>query len=44
MNKEIQKQLENKNYNGNKYIPINNSFKCQQTNVQIKIHRVANWI
>ena len=29
--KELQRHLENKDLNGNKYIPINNCFKCQWT-------------
>lgn len=32
MNKrELQRHLEDKDLNGNKYIPINNCFKCQWT-------------
>lgn len=45
MNKgELQKQLENKVLNDNKYIPINRYFKCQWIKCSDQRHRMADWI
>ena len=45
MNKEkLQKQLEDKDWNGNNYILINDYFKCQWINPPIKRYTVAEWI